>query len=127
MSLSSQELSYKARQFDQIVGTIGLFLKMGTVCFLGYWFFETLRVLGAMHPASLDALSNVIEKIKFGDWLHGILTVTVGSAWALERQGKKRAIRKLAECRNAVEAKDKHKGSSQLDKNGDTPKKLKGK
>ncbi len=107
MSISNQELSYKAHRFDQIVGTIGLFLKMGTVCFLGYWFFETLRVLGAMHPASLDSLGKVVEKLKFGDWLHSVLTVTVGSAWVIERQGKKRAIRKLAECRTKVEEKDK--------------------
>jgi len=127
MSLSSEELSYKAHRFDQIVSIVGLFLKMGTVCFLGYWLFETLRVLGAMHPASLDSLSKVVEKLKFGDWLHSALTVTVGSAWVMERQGKKRAIRKLAECRNKVETKDKHKGSSQLDKNGETPKRLKGK
>lgn len=127
MSLSSQELSYRAHRFDQAVSIVGLFLKMGTVCFLGYWFFETLQVLGAMHPASLDSLSKLVEKLKFGDWLHAVLTVTVGSAWLIERQGKKRAIRKLAECRNKVEAKDKHKGSSQLDKNGETPKRLKGK
>lgn len=127
MSQSNRELAYSAHKFDQVVGLIGLVLKLATVGFCVYWLFDTLKVLGAMHPASLEGLSKIVEKLKFGDWLHYLLTVGVGSAWYVERQGKKRAIRKLAEARRIVESRDKHNDSSKLDENGDTPKKPKGK
>jgi hypothetical protein len=127
MNQSNHEIAYNAHKFDQVIGLIGLLLKLLTAGFCVYWLFDTLKVLGAMHPSSLEGLSKVIEKLKFGDWLHYILTASLGSAWYVERQGKKRAIRKLADSRRAIESGDKFNESSKLDANGDTPKKLKGK
>lgn len=127
MSQSNQELAYSAHKFEQSIGLVSLLMKLVTIGFCAYWLFDTLKVLGAMHPASLEALSKVIEKLKFGDWLHYILTAGLGSAWYVERKGKKRAIRKLAEARRNVEVSDKYNESSSLDVNGETPKRLKGK
>lgn len=118
-----QKLTIGARRLDRVLAFGGLVAKLFLIGFLGYWLFDALKVLGAMHPASLDALSKVVEKLNLGGIAHSILTASLATAWWVERKSKKRAIHKLSDMRKQVEVGDAYHASSDLDKDGHTPSK----
>lgn len=118
-----QRLTIGARRLDRFLAFAALLAKLTLVGFLGYWLFDTLKVLGAMHPASLEALSKIVEKLSLGSIVHSILTASLATAWWVERKGKKRAIHKVSDMRKQLEKGDAYHASSDLDKDGNTPSK----
>lgn len=118
-----QKLTIGARRLDRVLAFGAFIAKLILIAFLGYWLFDTLKVLGAMHPASLEALSKVVEKLSLGTIAHSILTASLATAWWIERKGKKRAIHKVSDLRKQVEHGDAYHASSDLDKDGHTPSK----
>lgn len=116
-----QRLSLDARNFDRALDFASFAVKWSVIAFLGYWFFDALKAMAAQHPASLDALARLVEKMNLSTVVHSMVTAGLGVAWAVERKGKKRAMHKLADFRRVVEADDPYQASSQLDRDGNTP------
>ncbi|MFM2254169.1 MAG: hypothetical protein RJB68_2506 [Pseudomonadota bacterium] len=119
--LEARRAGIGAQKFGVFVDLLTNAMKYVLIAFLGYMFFDTLKALGNNNPASIEALGGLVEKMKVSTIAHSILTAGLGGAWYLERKGKKRAIRKLAEHRHGSEAKDPYNASSDLDAEGNTP------
>lgn len=69
-------------------------------------------------PESIEALAKVVEAINTENILSYFLVVGTGIAWKLERNGKKRAIKKIADMRKKYEPNEP---SSGLTETGDSP------
>lgn len=121
-----QKLSVSGQNLERKLSFAGGLVRYGVVAFLGFWLFDTIKVLGTMQPASLAGLAAVVEKMNLGTVVHSIVTMALGGGWYLERKGKHRAIRKVDEFRGMVEEDDPHRSSSQLDAHGQTPPKKQG-
>lgn len=121
--LEAKKAGIEAEKFGALLAMISNAFKWAAFAFLGYLFFDTLKALGTNSPESLEALGRLIEKMKLSDIVHYIVTGMLGAGWALERKGKKRAIKKLAKDRKSIEQGDPYNASSQLNENGDTPSK----
>lgn len=119
--LEAKKAGIEAEKFGAFLGVISNAFKWGAFAFLGYMFFDTLKALGTNSPASLDALGGLIEKMKLSTIVHYIVTGILGAGWAIERKGKKRAVRNLSKDRKSIEHGDSYNASSQLNENGDTP------
>lgn len=73
-------------------------------------------------PERITALAKVIEAIKLVE-ITGIIVGAMGvTAWKIERTGKKRAYKTIADLRNQIEEQDAYNAGSGLTVAGDTPK-----
>jgi hypothetical protein len=86
-----------------------------------YIIMGVVRDLGKAEAGTLTALAQVVKALQ----LHVLIGYIVGAggltAWYVERQGKKRAVKALGDARHRLEAQDAYRASSGLDPYGDTP------
>jgi hypothetical protein len=98
-----------------------------TVVIAAFAFWAVSIIVGGLveiakaHPDAIGALSRVVEAFKLDKivWAFGLMIT--GGAWALERRGRKRAVKQLGEARRKLEAGDAYRSSSRLTRDGSTP------
>ena len=79
-------------------------------------------IIATNSPDQLSALAKVIEVLKVNDIFSWIVTGITGTAWYIERNGKKRAIVKIGKLTKKIEENDSGgRTSSGLSETGDTP------
>lgn len=96
-------------------------LQLGAGLGFAWLFFDCVQALTSANPERLKALATVITSMSLDRVVPWILSGGLGIAYAQERAGKKRLVRKLAAKRGEVEQDDAYAGSSGLNETGDTP------
>lgn len=94
-----------------------------TVAFCLWAFVNALADMASHNPQALEAISHIVDNFGLSQitaYIVGLAGIATG---VYERRGKKRAIEKLATYQEQEEADDPYRGSSQLTRRGDTPRK----
>ena len=84
-------------------------------------FFVGLQPFLKSNPEVIKSMAVVIEKINFSNITGYLLACGTGTAWYLERKGKKRAIEEKGKYQAKAEETDKYRSSSGLTITGETP------
>jgi len=87
-----------------------------------YIFLEGLRPFFESNPESISAMADFVDKLNFSNMFSYVLTAGVFVAYKLERNGKKRAVQKLAKFTQNDQFSDSYRSSSGLTSEGNTPK-----
>lgn len=84
--------------------------------------FIGLKPFLAANPEAILAIAGVLDKLNFSNMFSYFLTGTAGTAWYIERKGKKRAIKEKGKYQKIIEKDDEYRSSSGLTRDGQTPK-----
>jgi hypothetical protein len=83
--------------------------------------FQGLEQMARANASSLNAFASVVRNMQLGSLMGYVVAAATSGGWYYERQGKKRAIRKLGQSRRAFEKGDPNNASSGLTETGETP------
>ncbi|HEX7633672.1 MAG TPA: hypothetical protein VF427_00150 [Noviherbaspirillum sp.] len=119
--LELKKLVIGAEKFTQVLGLIKHVFTLATIAGCIYLIFNGLTEIAKANPASLSALSQVLEKLNLSSVLSYIIAIGSSVGWVYERKGKKRLLKGVDKNRQDVEANDPFNGSSGLTETGDTP------
>ena len=119
--LELKKLVIGAEKFTQVLGLIKHVFTLTTIAGCIYLIFNGLTEIAKANPASLSALSQVLEKLNLSSVLSYIIAIGSSVGWVYERKGKKRLLKGVDKNRQDVEANDPFNGSSGLTETGDTP------
>ena len=110
-----------SENFRQVLGLLKHLFTLATVAGCIYLIFSGLTEIAKASPASLSALSQVVEKLNLSSVLSYIIAIGTTTAWAYERSGKKRLLKGVTKNRKDAEVNDPFNESSGLTETGDTP------
>jgi len=111
---STDKFGFVCGLFEQVVRTVG---GLGALWII----FAGLKPFLASNPATINAMSALIEKINISNITGYFLAAAVGTGWLIERKGKKRAIKQKGKYQKMVEENDPYRSSSGLTSIGETP------
>ena len=110
-----------AQKFDAVCGLIKHLISVCGGVFAIYLIFKGLVPFLTANPDVISAMALVIEKINVANVTGYIVGAGAVTAWAVERQGKKRAIKEKGRLQKLIESTDNYRSSSNLTQTGDTP------
>ncbi len=116
------KLYVSAQRFDAIIDLIKHLISVCGGVFAIYIIFQGLIPFLTASPDVLSAMALVIEKINFSNTIGYIVGAGGIIAAALERKGKKRAIKEKGKFQKMLESADEYRSTSRLTETGDTPK-----
>jgi len=116
-----KKLGIEAEKFGTVVNLIQHVVTLLAVIAAVYLIMKGLNQMVSARPASLDAMAGIVEKLRVDSWIAYVVTAGSSFGWIYERKGKKRAIKRLKDCRDEREREDPYRPSSNLDENGHTP------
>jgi len=119
--LELKKLMIESEKFRQVLGLLKHVFTLVTVAGCIYLIFSGLTEIAKASPASLSALSQVVEKLNLSSVLSYIIAIGGVTGWVYERSGKKRLLKGVTENRKGAEVNDPFNGSSGLTETGDTP------
>lgn len=124
--MDSNELEFKKSvvRADNIRTVVGLFSHIATLIVVYLCIDKAMEMLMAVSgnsPRSIEALAKLVDSLKLSQVTGSIVAIMGVSYGLYERKGKKRAIAKVADLRQQVEADDPYNKSSGLTVTGDTP------
>lgn len=116
-----ERLRIQAQVKGRYVDLVKLAMQLAAGLGFAWMLFNCFVSLTAANPERLRALATVITTMSLDKIVPWILAGGSSLAWAAERTGKKRLVKKLASKRNQIERNDPYSGSSGLDETGNTP------
>lgn len=116
------EIEASTEKFHAFCGLIKHAFSIIGFIFSVYIIFEGLEPFFKSNPDSIAAMSLFIEKLNISNVTGYVLSAAFGVAYTIERSGKKRAVQKISDLTQKVEANDAYRSSSGLTKEGNTPK-----
>jgi hypothetical protein len=119
--LELKKLIIESEKFTRVLGLIKHLCTLATVAGCIYLIFNGLTEIAKANPASLSALSQVLEKLQLSSVLSYIVAIGCSAGWIYERKGKKRLLKGVSKNRKDAEVNDPFNGSSGLTETGDTP------
>lgn len=116
-----KKLGIEAERFGTVVNLIQHAFTLTAVVSGIYLVMNGLSQMLLAKPASLEAMAGLVEKLRVDSLISYIFLAGTSLGWVYERKGKKRAIKRLKDCRDEREREDPYRPSSNLDENGHTP------
>lgn len=116
--LELERIKAGGRRFTKCCDLIKALLKYG--CITGFFLIlgNMIRDLAHGDPAAMDALCGVLKAIRAPQIVHAILTVLLGSGYAVEKSRNRRLVNKCGDNRHKKEHNDPVNSRSGLDRNG---------
>lgn len=119
--LTLETLKVSAYKFKVTLNFIGSALKLVAGVSIIYIIMEGLRDIVGANPEGIKALAEVVKQLKVSTIMGYVLAAGCGSAWYMERKGKKRLLRTRAAERHTLEQSDPYHPACGLTPTGDTP------
>lgn len=115
-------VTYNSIRLKELLETVRCVIRGGVFIACIWIIMNGLIQIATNSPDQLSALAKVIEVLKVNDIFSWIVTGITGTAWYIERNGKKRAIVKIGKLTKKIEENDSGgRTSSGLSETGDTP------
>ena len=121
-NIEAQKIAASIQKWTISKDIILLLIKMLTVILCVYLIMTNLVSLSDKNPQAISSIAKVVESLGVSDIVLYIVTASGVAYGVLERNGKKRAIAKMAKYQYQLEQNDPFRGTSNLTSQGDSPK-----
>lgn len=116
-----EEYRASTTRFRYVCGIIKHFITIGGVLGALYIIFEGLKPFLKSDPQVLMVMVQILDKLNIYNITGYIVAAGASTGWALERKGKKRAIKEKGRYQALAESLDAYRSTSGLTSSGDTP------
>lgn len=115
-------MSKKFDIIERCFDLLGVVIRCVAVYVIVQLIIDGLVEISEKSPQQIFALSAFAAKLKLSDIISWIISAVCMVGYFCERNGKKRAIKKISRLQKEVEKDDPNRTSSGLTITGDTPK-----
>jgi hypothetical protein len=116
-----QKLLIKSKTIRGYLHIVKHLVTMGAIIWCVYLMMNGLVEAAKSGADTVGALANLADKLNISGVVGWIATAAASGAYMLERKGKKRLLKQIADERYEREKGDPYSASSGLTETGDTP------
>ena len=111
--LRMAEIHAGSLRFAERLGILRQLITGGIILGCVYLIFAGIQPIMQREPGAIQAFASVVHELFLSHIVWSLVSVGTTSAWLLERNGKKRALREKAKLQRQIEAADPYRSSSE--------------